>query len=185
MRPLAPDTSIFELITGVYLALRSDRVLVFSETYNVLHRAMGTSWQVTDGFFLAGYRIGKFIPFGQIEARRGDGAADPFYNPAAAVNSATPPPVDYIEGIAGLHFDLNTWSAITLALSGCSRCRIYYRPPELPRHQQPCESTMLLSRLLSRARVMRFGVPLTRRRHMVLTEVRERPQPSFRRLRSP
>jgi hypothetical protein len=118
VRPLAPDTSILEIITGVYLALRGEHALVFSETYNVLHRAMGTSWQVTDGFLLAGYRIGPFIPFGQIEVRRGDGASDPFYNPAAAINSETLPPVDSIEGIAGLHFDLNTWSAFKLELSG-------------------------------------------------------------------
>jgi hypothetical protein len=117
VRPLAPDTSILELITGVYLALRGEHAIVFSETYNVMHRAMGTSWQVTDGFVLAGYRLGRFIPFGQIEARRGDGASDPFYNPAAAINSETIPPVDYIEGIAGLHFDLNTWSAFKLELT--------------------------------------------------------------------
>jgi hypothetical protein len=118
VRPLAPDAEILEVISGVYLALRAEHVLVFSETYNVFHRAMGQTWQVTDGFFLAGYRFGKYIPFAQVEARHGDGAIDPFYNPSPAINSVTVPPIDYVEGIAGLHFDLNAWSALKLELTG-------------------------------------------------------------------
>lgn len=117
VRPLAPGTALLEVITGFYLALRAEHVIVFSETYNVLHHANATSWQVTDGFLLAGYRVGKFIPFGQIEVRRGDGATDPFYNPDPGIHSETVPPLDYLEGIAGLHFDLNTWSALKLQLS--------------------------------------------------------------------
>lgn len=118
VRPLAPDVSILEVITGAYLALRAEHVLVFSETYNVLHRAMGTTWQVTDGFFLAGYRAGPFVPYAQIEVRRGDGATDPFYNPGPMINSETQPPLDFTEGIVGLHYDLNTWSALKLELAG-------------------------------------------------------------------
>ncbi|HEY6176790.1 MAG TPA: hypothetical protein VIX73_20175, partial [Kofleriaceae bacterium] len=117
VRPLAPDVSILEVITGAYLALRAEQVLVFSETYDVLHRAMGTSWHVTDGFLLAGYRIGPYTPYAQLELRRGDGATDPFYNPGSTINSETVPPLDYTEGIAGLHYDLNTWSALKLELS--------------------------------------------------------------------
>jgi hypothetical protein len=118
VRPLAPDVEILEVIAGAYLALRGEHALVFSETYSVLHQAMGRTWQVTDGFFLAGYRFGRYTPYAQFEVRRGDGAIDPFYNPSPTIQSETVPPIDYLEGIAGLHFDLNAWSALKLELSG-------------------------------------------------------------------
>lgn len=117
VRPLAPDASILELIGGAYLALRGERLLVFSEAYSVVHRASGTTWQTSDGFFLAGYRIGSWIPYGQIEARYGDGDVDPFYNPDPSINSVTVPPLNYVEGTGGLHYDLSTWSAIKLEFS--------------------------------------------------------------------
>lgn len=117
VRPLAPDAEILELITGAYLALRSERLIVYAEGYNVVHRAMGTTWQITDGFFLAGVRVGKFIPFGQIELRHGDGAIDPYFHPDASLASETVVPLDFSEGIAGLHYDLNTWSALKLEVS--------------------------------------------------------------------
>jgi len=117
VRPLAPDASILELITGVYLSLRAEHVLVFSETYNIAHFAMGQSWQVTDGFLLAGYRLDKTIPYAQIEARRGDGAVDPFYNPSPALNSETVSPTNYVEGLVGVHYDLNSWSALKLEVA--------------------------------------------------------------------
>jgi hypothetical protein len=117
VRPLAPDAEILELITGAYVALRSDRLIVYSEGYNVVHRAMGTTWQVTDGFILAGFRIGKFIPFGQIEMRKGDGATDPYYRPDPTINSESVAPLDFTEGIGGVHYDLNAWSALKVEVS--------------------------------------------------------------------
>ena len=117
VRPQAPDASILEVITGAYLSLRAEHVLVFSETYNIAHFAMGQSWQVTDGFFLAGYRLDKLIPYAQVEARRGDGATDPFFNPAATLNSETVAPTNYVEGLVGLHYDLNPWSALKLEVA--------------------------------------------------------------------
>jgi len=59
--------SILEVFTGVYLALRAEQVLGFSETYNVRHRAVEKSWQVTDAFFVAGCRLGSFIPYARCE----------------------------------------------------------------------------------------------------------------------
>ncbi|HEY0990574.1 MAG TPA: hypothetical protein VGD80_26155 [Kofleriaceae bacterium] len=117
VRPLAPGAEILELITGAYLALRSEHLIVYSEGYNLVHRAMGTTWQITDGFFLAGVRVGKFIPYGQIELRRGDGAVDPYFHPDASLNSETLVPLDFTEGIAGIHYDLGTWSALKLELA--------------------------------------------------------------------
>jgi hypothetical protein len=118
VRPLAPDTSILEVIGGAYLALRGEHLQVFSEAYSVLHRAMGNSYQVSDGFFLVGYRVGQLIPYGQVELRYGDGATDPYYNPDPSINSETVPPLNYVEGIAGLHYDLNTWSALKFEVTG-------------------------------------------------------------------
>lgn len=118
VRPLAPDVEILEVIAGAYLALRAERLLVFSEAYSVLHRASGKTYQVSDGFFLVGYRVGKLIPYAQVEARFGDGATDPFYNPDPAINSETVPPTNYVEGIGGLHYDLNTWSALKFEVTG-------------------------------------------------------------------
>jgi len=118
VRPLLPDTAIFEVITGVYGALRSDTWLAYSEIYNVFHRAAGKSWQITDGFLLGGYRLGRYIPYAQVEARHGDGLTDPFYNPDPMVSPEATIPSNYVEGILGMHYDLSTWSALKLELSG-------------------------------------------------------------------
>jgi hypothetical protein len=118
VRPLAPDVSILEIIGGAYLSLRAEHLLVFSEAYSVVHRADGKTYQVTDGFVLLGYRLGKLIPYAQVEARYGDGDKDPYYNPDPSVGSVTVAPTNYVEGIGGLHYDLNPWSALKLEVTG-------------------------------------------------------------------
>jgi hypothetical protein len=120
VRPLLPGQSIFEVITGAYVALRGERLVVLGEIYNILHRAAGRTWQITDGFLVAGYRFGKLMPYGQIEARAGDGKTDPFYNPDPMAAPEAVSPVDFIEGIAGLHYDINDWSALKLELASGS-----------------------------------------------------------------
>lgn len=121
VRPRLPDKAIFELITGVYLALRAERLMVFTETYNVLHTGGGQFWQITDGFLIAGYRFGQFIPYGGFEARYGDGLIDPFYNPAPGVGSPeSVAPGNFVEGTAGLRYELGAWSALKLELSAGS-----------------------------------------------------------------
>jgi hypothetical protein len=79
---------------------------------------MGNSYQVSDGFFLVGYRVGKLIPYGQVEVRYGDGKTDPFYNPDPSINSETVQPLNYVEGVAGLHYDLSSWSALKVEVTG-------------------------------------------------------------------
>jgi hypothetical protein len=119
VRPLAPDVSILEIIGGAYLSLRAERLLVFSEAYSVIHRpTSGKTYQVSDGFFLIGYRIGKLIPYAQIETRYGDGGTDPYYNPDPSLNSETVAPTNYVEGIGGLHYDINPWSALKFEVTG-------------------------------------------------------------------
>ena len=117
VRPLSPGVRIFELLSGAYVALRSDTWIAFSEVYNVLHRAMGRTWQITDGFAIVGYRLGPYIPYAQLEARRGDGLFDPFYNPDPMASPEAAIPGNYVEGILGMHYDLSTWSALKLELS--------------------------------------------------------------------
>lgn len=117
VRPLLPDQPIFELVTGVYLAFRGEHLQVFSETYNVLHRGGGKSWQITDGFLIAGYRLGQITPFGELEARRGDGLTDPYYNPDPAIGSEGVVPGNFVEGTAGLRYEVNAWSALKLELA--------------------------------------------------------------------
>jgi hypothetical protein len=120
VRPLLPDRAIQELVTGFYLAFRGDRVLVFSETYNILHHSNDQNWQFTDGFLLAGYRFGQFTPYGEIEARYGDGAIDPYYQPDPAVDAHIVKPANFVEGTAGVRYELNTWSALKLELAAAS-----------------------------------------------------------------
>lgn len=117
VRPLLPGIKIFELLSGAYVALRSDTWIALSEVYNVLHHAVGRTWQITDGFVIAGYRIDAFTPYAQLEARRGDGLFDPFYNPDPMASPEAAIPSNYVEGILGLHHDLSTWSALKLELS--------------------------------------------------------------------
>ncbi len=116
--PLLPNTNMWELITGAYLALRGQQVIVFSEVYNVLHSGGGKSWDTTDGFVVAGYRIEdvNLIPYAELEARHGDGGSDPFYNPDPAQYPEATGAFNYVEGIGGLHYDLNPWSALKLEL---------------------------------------------------------------------
>jgi hypothetical protein len=120
VRPMLPDRAILELVTGFYLALRGDRLTVFSETYNILHHSDIQNWQFTDGFLLAGYRFGQFTPYGEIEARTGDGAIDPYYQPDPAVDAHIFPPANFVEGTVGLRYELNTWSALKLELAAAS-----------------------------------------------------------------
>jgi len=127
VRPLLPDASIFELVTGVYFALRSDGLIAFSETYNVLHRGGGKTCQLTNGFLLVGYPLGRFTPFAELEARSGDGLSDPFYNPDPAIHSETVHPGNFVEGIAGLRYELSAWSALKLELAG-SRVQVAVDP---------------------------------------------------------
>jgi hypothetical protein len=116
--PLLPDRPMLELITGLYLALRGDSLVIYSEMYDVLHRGAGRSWNTADGFVVAGYRLGKLIPYVQVEARRGDGRTDPFYNPEPMTHPEAMPPTDYTELTLGLHHDLSSWSALKLELEG-------------------------------------------------------------------
>src|SRR5207253_925136 len=118
VRPLLPDRSIFELITRAYLALHSEGLIMFGEAYNVMHRSGDRSWQMTDGFFIVGYRFGRFIPFGEIEARRGDGLTDPYFSPDPAIGSESVAPANFVEGTAGLRYELSAWSALKLELAG-------------------------------------------------------------------
>ncbi|HEU4734016.1 MAG TPA: hypothetical protein VFT22_39260 [Kofleriaceae bacterium] len=120
VRPLLPDKSMFELVTGVFLALRSEQLVVYSETYNVLHAGGGKTWQFTDGFLLAGYRFGPIIPFGEIEVRYGDGANDPYYRPDPAIGSASVSPGNFAEGTLGARYEVNAWSALKLEVSAIS-----------------------------------------------------------------
>jgi len=120
VRPLLPDKSILELVTGFYLALRSEGLVVYSETYNILHHGGGQTWQLTDGFLLAGYRFGAVTPFGEIEARRGDGFSDPYYRPDPAVGSHSIPPANFVEGTLGVRYELNAWSALKVEVAAAS-----------------------------------------------------------------
>jgi hypothetical protein len=114
--PLLPNASMTELITGAYLALRSDTLSVFSEVYNVLHVGGGKSWDTTDGFAVVGYRIGNYIPYGLLEARYGDGGSDPFYNPDPEAAPEATGATNNIEVIAGLKYELSPWCAFKFEL---------------------------------------------------------------------
>jgi hypothetical protein len=114
--PLLPNTTMYELITGAYVALRTDAVVVFSEIYNVLHTGGGKRWDTTDGFVVAGYRLGKMIPYGEVEVRYGDGASDPFYNPAVEFTPEATAATNNVELIAGMKYDLSAWSALKVEL---------------------------------------------------------------------
>ena len=119
VRPLLPNRSIYEFVTGVFLALRSERLIVYSETYNIVHRAAGQTWQFTDGFLLAGVRFGQFVPYGEFEMRRGDGFTDPYYRPdVMTTGSLSVPPDGFREVTAGIRYDASAWSALKLELAG-------------------------------------------------------------------
>jgi hypothetical protein len=120
VRPLLPDRQILELVTGVYLALRGEDLMIFTETYNVLHRSGGKSWQLSDGFLIAGYRLGQVTPFGELEVRHGDGATDPYYNPGPDIAAMPVAPGDFVEATAGLRYEVNAWSALKLELAAGS-----------------------------------------------------------------
>lgn len=120
VRPMLPDRAIQELVTGFYLAFRGDRAVVFSETYNILHHSGDQNWQFTDGFLLAGYRFGQFTPYGEIEARYGDGALDPYYQPDPAVDAHITKPANFVEGTVGVRYELNTWSALKLEMAAAN-----------------------------------------------------------------
>lgn len=117
IRPLLPDQSILELVTGAYVALRSEGLILFSEAYNILHQGGGKTWQFTDGFVVAGYRFGRFIPYVEFEAREGDGLSDPYFNPGPAASAESVPPANFVEGMVGLRYDLSSWSALKLELA--------------------------------------------------------------------
>jgi hypothetical protein len=111
------NQSMLELITGAYVALRSDTVIVFSEIYDVLHRGGDKSWNTVDGFVVAGYRLGDLTPYAQLEARQGDGSTDPFYNPGPGIEPEAVQPLDFREAMLGSKYDLSTWSALKLELA--------------------------------------------------------------------
>jgi hypothetical protein len=118
VRPLLPDKQIIELVAGAYVALRADPWQVFAEAYDVMHRGGGRRWDLATGFVVVGYRIDKLTPYGQLEARRGDGLVDPFYNPDPGAEPEARPPENFAEAILGLKYDLSAWSAIKLELAG-------------------------------------------------------------------
>jgi hypothetical protein len=114
--PLLPNANMTALITGAYLALRAEQLSVFSEVYNVLHAGGGKSWDTTAGFAVVGYRIGKYIPYGLLEARYGDGGADPFFNPDPEAAPEATGATNDIEAIAGLKYELSPWCALKFEL---------------------------------------------------------------------
>ena len=118
IRPLLPDAVMHELITGLYVALRGDPLVLYSEVYDVRHTGGNKAWNIIDGFVLVGYRIDRLIPYVQGEARMGDGATDPFYNPDPTYQPDMMAPMDFTSVIVGAHYDLSTWSALKLELEG-------------------------------------------------------------------
>jgi hypothetical protein len=106
---------IYELITGAYVAERGEHVLVLSEIYDVNHRFNNTSTNFVDGFFIAGYKVDKVMPFVALEFRKGDGATDPYfqqYQSSEFQSMETEQQLDLFESALGLRYEFLTWATL-------------------------------------------------------------------------
>jgi hypothetical protein len=109
-RPLLPDQAITELIGSAHIAYVNVPLLFITETYLVVHRAVGHQWTTYGGFALVGYAFGRVTPYVEFERIASRGGPDPFF-----VNTTLAPDVpsfDTAEGIVGLRVDLSDWTAL-------------------------------------------------------------------------
>jgi hypothetical protein len=108
VRPALPDQAIHEWIGGFHIAYPSLPVLLIVEAYLIDHRASTQAWQTYGGFVLAGYAIGPFTPYAEINQILSSGGADPFFNPMGGGS------VEQLDLIGGVRLDVSSWSALKL-----------------------------------------------------------------------
>jgi hypothetical protein len=115
IRPVLPDVTVPEWIGNAYLAYRAPVLTVIAEGYDILHTAEGHRWNTIDAFALLAYRIGDFSPYLTGEVRAGDVQSDPFFFPMGFPDANNPALLGrLVEGVAGIRWDVSTWSAIKL-----------------------------------------------------------------------
>lgn len=111
-RPALADTPIDEVIANAYVAHRGSHWTVISELYDIIHRGGKATQSTFAGFAVVGYKIAHLVPFVMAEARTTSGGNDPFFVP----DSMSPRVTKFVEGTAGMRYELNTWSALKFQL---------------------------------------------------------------------
>ena len=111
-RPALPGVMIQEAVGNVYAAYRGSRLLLIAEAFDILHAAAGQRWNTFDAFLLAGYRLGRWVPYALVEGRAGDVASDPYFAPDPMIASQALPP--FTEATVGVRWEVKLWSAIKL-----------------------------------------------------------------------
>jgi hypothetical protein len=110
-RPALPGVSIQEAIGNIYAAYRGQGLICIAEAFDILHAAAGQRWNTFDAFMLAGYRLGRWVPYALGEVRTGDIARDPYFSPTDPLGVIGPLP-SFAEATIGVRREIKLWSAI-------------------------------------------------------------------------
>jgi hypothetical protein len=108
LRPLFPNQPLNEVILNAFVARLGSPWLFVAELYAVLHPVANNTFATLGGFGVVGYNIQRFTPYLQFEAVRAVGGVDPYFNNADVQLEPS------IGGIAGVRFDLSSWTALKL-----------------------------------------------------------------------
>ena len=111
IRPALPGQALQEWIGGFHIAYPSVPLLIIIEGYLIEHRAAAQTWRTYGGFGLLGYAIGPLTPYVEASEILSSAGMDPFFIPD---QSGTPQSLEELDLIAGLRFDVSTWSALKL-----------------------------------------------------------------------
>jgi hypothetical protein len=109
-RPALADQPIDEVIGAAHIAYASVPLVLVTESYLVVHRALGQQWTTYGGFLLVGYSFDRWTPYVEVERIASRGGADPFFVPVP--NALDAPSFNTFKGIAGLRVDLSDWTAL-------------------------------------------------------------------------
>lgn len=112
LRPALPDEAIDEAIGNVNLALLHAPVTLIAESFVFVHRARSQTWRIFDSYVVAGWQLGSFQPYLEVEDRRSPDGLPPFFQ-AASVEVLP----NFTRGLVGLRYDTTRWSALRLEYS--------------------------------------------------------------------
>jgi len=111
VRPALAGQAIDEWIGGFHVAYPSLPVLLIIEGYLIAHRSAAQLWRTYGGFILLGYAFGPMMPYVEASQILSAGGMDPFFIPDHTAGAMS---IEQLDLIAGLRFDVSSWSALKL-----------------------------------------------------------------------
>jgi hypothetical protein len=103
---------LLEVALSPFLAYRGANITTIAEAHAVIHRGKNQTWTTTGAFVFGGYSIERYTPYAMVELRKSTNGQDPFFAVRDVTAGSTAAPSDFFDVLAGVRYDLSTWSSI-------------------------------------------------------------------------